>query len=487
MRYLCATSIYFCTFVASNTNLLIMAKIIARCRNNEDRYYLSIRVYKRNVINNAIPLEVSLSKKEWQYVDSLIRDAEEAENKGRVITFADNLASNLWKIKKGVESLLRENTFSVPTVRAYITKMMSRNVPMDIPEVISAEAEKLSFKDFVRKFIAECESGERLKQKSTRKVALSTIKNYKGTLSQIEAYEAAKHKKIGWEQITMDFYDDWKKFFLAKGYSPNTIGRHVKNLKIWMYAAKDMGLTKTTDFESSRFAADHEEVDNVYLTEERIAQMDAFTPTDKEEVDTLIQRAPKKDRKHLERVTRTEAARLNLEKAKDIFVVGCLTGQRVSDYKRITLDMVQQLRDGNEYIYLQQEKTRKWIYIPLDARVKAILKKYDGKLPKMFDQHINEKIKIVGRLLGWCEDAGISEYHGLLSAPSGKKFYECIKTHTARRSFATNAYKAGIALSSIMAITGHSSESMLRKYLKLDNKERAILAASDFAKVRKVD
>lgn len=463
-----------------------MAKFLARCRNNENKFFISIRVYKRNVVNNAIPLDISLSEKDWYHIDMLLRDAEEAENKGGVVAFRDSLASNLWQIKKGIEALLADGSFSMPVARAYIKKVMQRDVPSDVPSDIIAEAGKQSFKEFVKTFIAECESGDRLKQRSTRKVSPSTIKNYKGTLTQIEEYEKKRHRRVDWENITMDFYDDWKKFFLGKGYSPNTIGRHVKNLKIWLYAAKDMGLTKATDFESSRFAADHEEVDNVYLTEERIAQLHSFTPN-KEQVKALIERAPKKDQKHLERLTRTEASRLNLEKAKDIFVVGCLTGQRVSDYKRITMDMVQQLRDGNEYIYLQQEKTRKWIYIPLDERVKEILKKYDGKLPKMFDQHINEKIKIVGRLLGWCEDAGISEYHGLLSAPSGKKFYECIKTHTARRSFATNAYKAGIALSSIMAITGHSSEAMLRKYLKLDNKERAILAAQDFAKVMKAE
>jgi integrase len=65
---------------------------------------------------------------------------------------------------------------------------------------------------------------------------------------------------------------------------------------------------------------------------------------------------------------------------------------------------------------------------------------------------------------------------------SKKKFYECIKTHTARRTFATNAYKAGVPLSAIMAVTGHSSEAMLKRYLKLDDKERAILASAEFNK-----
>ena len=58
-------------------------------------------------------------------------------------------------------------------------------------------------------------------------------------------------------------------------------------------------------------------------------------------------------------------------------------------------------------------------------------------------------------------------------------------THTARRSFATNAYKNGIPLSAIMAVTGHSSEEMLKRYLKLNTKERAMLAAVEFDKIGK--
>ena len=88
--------------------------------------------------------------------------------------------------------------------------------------------------------------------------------------------------------------------------------------------------------------------------------------------------------------------------------------------------------------------------------------------------------------MGWRENAGITELHGAMEVKTSKAFYECIKTHTARRTFATNAYKRKISLSSIMVITGHSSEKQLRKYLKLDNEEKAILAAAEFAKAKEV-
>ena len=303
-------------------------------------------------------------------------------------------------------------------------------------------------------------------------------------MSQIEEYEKVRHRKLGFDDVTIDFYEDWKRFFIKKDYSPNTIGRHVRNLKIFMFAADDMKLTTSQEFKSSRFTADREDVENVYLTDERVSQMYEFNPTNRRQLDNLIAQAPEDEQDRLRELTEKVTSRKLLEEAKDIFVVGCLTGQRVSDYKRIGLDMIEVLRDGRRYIRLEQEKTGKEVYLPIDERVPLILKKYGGQLPKVYDQHLNERIKIVGRLLGWTEDAGLTERHGLLEIKSQKKFYECIKTHTARRTFATNAYKRGVSLSSIMAVTGHSSEQMLRKYLKLDNKERAILAAAEFERLK---
>lgn len=55
-------------------------------------------------------------------------------------------------------------------------------------------------------------------------------------------------------------------------------------------------------------------------------------------------------------------------------------------------------------------------------------------------------------------------------------------THTARRTWATNAYKNHVPLSSIMAVTGHTSESMLCKYLKLNEEEKGLNAARDLLK-----
>ena len=475
-----------------------MTQITSR-GSKEGTVNLYARLYKRPTINTTIALGISLGSQDWQFLEKVLQSAENAHKMGTAVVLRDTLAQKLWEVKTALDVLIETGNVNNNTAKFVADGILKADIYKEVERQKSAQEEKkeqeqrMTLMQWIEEFIRQCETGERLKRKSTRKITDGTIKSYRGTLEQLRHYQDKRHKIIDFDDVTIDFYEDWRRFFLQKTdkngnphpYSPNTIGRHVRNLKIFLYAAKDMKLTTNTDFESSRFSVDSQDVENVYLTEERVQQMYETDFEDPETIERLIRLAPDQERSVIrDQITRRTPKLLN--EAKDIFVVGCLTGQRVSDYKRINDKMYRQLSDGNEYIYLQQEKTDKWIYIPLDIRVRAILQKYGGRLPHIYDQDLNERIKVIGRILGWRENAGITELHGMMEVPTQKKFYECIKTHTARRTFATNAYKRKISLSSIMVITGHSSEKMLRKYLKLDNEERAILAAAEFAKAKEV-
>ena len=381
------------------------------------------------------------------------------------------LTSKLLDIKRQLDPKDKDNTLTKEEAQEVINSVINAEHIADVKakeeedrkrkEKARMEEEarnRMTLNKFIDNYIHECESGQRLKKKSSRNIAFSTIKGYKGFQSQFNEYQKKRHKVMDFDDVTMDFYKDFKRFFIEKEYSPNTIARHVRILKIMLYAAKDMKYIHNLDFTNSGFSADWEDVDNVYLTEERVQQMYEFDLSDNE----------------------------TLSDARDIFIIGCLTGQRVSDYKRINSRMIVKLRDGKEYIHLTQQKTHKEIYVPLDIRVKNILDRHNGTLPKIYDQHLNQRIKEVGERLGWTEIADISERKGTLTYKSDKRFCDCIKTHTARRTYATVAYQNNVPLAAIMAVTGHSSETMLKKYLKLDSKERAMLAAQEMAKVTKI-
>ena len=478
-----------------------MTQIIARGSRDDGTVNLYARLYKRPSLNKTVALGITLGRKDWDFIDMVLKNAEAAQKSGSAVVLRDTLANKLWTVKTVLDTMIEAGTATAETARLTIDEILREDIIKEVErqqeEMARKEEEskRVTLMDFIEDFIRQCETGERLKRKSAKAITPGTINSYRGTLSQLKHYQKSRHRILDFDDMTLDFYDDWRRFFLEKKdvrgnprpYSPNTIGRHVKNLKIFLYAAKDMKLTTTTDFESSRFAADSQDVENVYLTDERVQEMYQTDFEDEKTIRRLMKLAPSDEERSVMKDQLTRRTPKLLNEAKDIFVVGCLTGQRVSDYKRMNETMYRTLSDGNDYIYLQQDKTGKWIYIPLDIRVRAILAKYGGRLPHIYDQDLNERIKVIGRLLGWRENAGIKELHGTMEVQTKKKFYECIKTHTARRTFATNAYKRKISLSSIMVITGHSSERMLKKYLKLDDEEKAIMAAAEFAKAKKTE
>lgn len=319
------------------------------------------------------------------------------------------------------------------------------------------EEQATNFNDFITQFIHECETGKRKKKGGTTNVSPGTVKSYKGFQSQFKAYQDTRLRVIDFKDLTLEFYNDFRLFLTDKEYSPNTIARMVKICKTICYAAEQLKLMDAGNVRTG-FDVIYKDVDNVYLTEERIQELYEYDLSN----------------------------RPAWEKVKDVFVVGCLTGQRVSDYKRINSKMIVTLTDGNRYIKIKQEKTGNTVYIPLDYRVEAILNKYDGTLPKVYDQKINDHIKEIGEALGWTEIVELDEQRGAMEYTAKKRFCDLLKTHTCRRSLATNMQKAGASLSSIMAITGHSSEQQLKTYLKLDESEKSMLAAKEdyFTKLR---
>lgn len=302
-----------------------------------------------------------------------------------------------------------------------------------------------SLSDYIARYVREMGSGERLNIHKLR-YGLSTIKNYKGFIIQFDEFCKAMHKRYDFGDIDLKFYDDFVAYFTAKDYSINTIGRHVKELKIIMRAAREEGLHDNGLIESRKFRVLTAEVENIYLTESEIRAI--------AEVDL-------KGDKHK-------------SIARDIFLVGCYTAQRFSDYSTINEGNIRTLDNGQKVIDLKQQKTGNKVVIPIRAELQAILDKYDNRLPKAYEQKVNKYIKEIAR------EAGIVDMVEVSYVESGEKKShlvekcELVKTHTARRSGATNMYLAGIPTIAIMKITGHKTEKEFMKYIKITEEQTAM-------------
>ncbi len=113
------------------------------------------------------------------------------------------------------------------------------------------------------------EDGTRLNIHKLRYGA-STIKNYKGFIVQFDEFCKSEAEAIRLRRHRPEILRRFRSVVYSKGYSINTIGRHVKELKIIMRAAREEGLHDNGLIESRKFRVLTADVENIYLTESEI-------------------------------------------------------------------------------------------------------------------------------------------------------------------------------------------------------------------------
>jgi len=468
-----------------------MVQIVLRS-SKTDLGTLAVRIVNRTVgMNTFVSMHLKIKTKDWSDDAQLPKNIydERSVKELNGMSYA-KLAVMIQDIKKVLVALDDANTINAQHVKSVIKQRINSAVLENIqPQAVSKpQPTKISFMDFVARYVHECETGERLKQKSSRKMSNNTLKGFRSLRVRLQEYQEEKKRVIDWDDVDMAFYNDFKQWCIDRSYKPNTISGFLKKMKTILFAAKDLHLTTRDDFTSKLWYVGFEDVDNIYIPHERLKEMYELDLSD---VEAMVKRAckyskDKEEKKNVLADLKKPSYLKRLADARDIFLMGCLTGQRVSDYKRINKNMLETIQGDRKFIHLVQTKTLKDVYIPYDEMIQKILDKQNGQLPTMSEQHLNKKIKVVGLLLGWTEPSGLKESRGAMEYTSCKRFCDAISSHTARRSFATNAYKSGVSLAAIMAVTGHSSEDTLRRYLKLNTKERALLAAEEFDKVKKI-
>jgi site-specific recombinase XerD len=308
---------------------------------------------------------------------------------------------------------------------------------------------KKPFKDFlsfIDNYIAQCKTGLILNSKGL-KLAPKTIRNYEVTKLILERYCTNKKIILTFESIDMVFYNNFVKYLNecehSRGlYKPNVIGKFIKHIKMFMKYAYDNNYTQNNEYSKKGFKVFQENVEKIYLDETELETIYKAELSDSE------------------------------SKVRDAFLISCYTGMRYSDIAR--LDTSKHIDFEKNVITIITQKTNEKVVIPIHRVVHSILEKYNNKTPRIqSNQATNRLIKII------CEKAKIDAPITLMETSGGVRQentypkYKLVTSHTARRSFATNAFKQGVPSLSIMQITGHRTETSFMKYIKIGKEENA--------------
>jgi integrase len=287
-----------------------------------------------------------------------------------------------------------------------------------------------------------------------------TVIKYEQALRKLREFEEYTRSRLRITDINIDFYNRFQHWFYEKGYSRNYFGNVVNIVKqTYRESRENDRLHDEHGTDHRDFIAPKDPVDNVYLD---LDELKLIHDLDIEKAilsDTVSKKAKEGDN-----IPRRIAA---LERARGLFLIGCYTGLRVSDFSR--------LRDAHigRFITIKTQKTGTSVVIPIHPVVREIINRGFDLSDTITDQKLNGHIKELCRLAGITQEVLINRNVGGQNVEVVMPKYQLVSSHTARRSFATNAYKSGVPTIAIMKITGHTKESTFLKYIKVSAQENA--------------
>ena len=275
-------------------------------------------------------------------------------------------------------------------------------------------------------------------------VAKSTQKKYKTIVNKLTLFEKKRKKTIFIKDVDSNLRSELIQYFVkVDKLSDNTIGRYLKFVKSICLDAKRNGIEVNPQLEY--FKGYSVKVPKITLSFDE-----------------------------LEKIKKTALVNENHEIAKDWLIIGCYTGQRVSDLLRMNKGFINNIQNF-EFIVLEQIKTGKTVQIPIHNEVKEILNKRNGEFPPKFNINADSNSVLFNRYLKQlCEIAKINtKVEGNAFDKKTKRTvkgmyekYKLVSSHICRRSFATNFYgNPKFPTPILMNITAHSTEKMFLEYI----------------------
>lgn len=293
--------------------------------------------------------------------------------------------------------------------------------------------EGIYFTDFIREVL----------EKRSRRKSEGYAAVYDTIIKHIDNFSSMYDCDIYTNSVTEEFLDDFIIYLEDQGLRHNTIVGYIQ--KIQSLVRRASGYNYAVDTTYDEIDLREEPTNAVFLSMNEITRIYYY-------------KFEKQDKRKAK------------ERIRDLFVIGCLTALRYSDYSTLTAN---NLQDG--YIVKRTKKTNVDVKVPAHDYVKEIFEKYHGNLPAgLCIQYFNKYLKVIMREIGFNDKITFSYTQaGTLKTVTREK-WELISSHTARRSAATNMYLTGrMKTFEIMKLTGHRSEQNFFRYIRLTSEDTA--------------
>lgn len=295
----------------------------------------------------------------------------------------------------------------------------------------------------------------------------STRSIYRGNINVFKKFLDEESIPDTWDNITGENLEKYKEYLIKKGNAVTTINNCLNGLMILLRKAhKD----KSKNYDFNKSGCDKvEKVQDKRSKEEKKSKQ---IPLTEEQVKKLYE---------LKLSGRDEEVR-------DVFVVQCLLGQRISDMPKLFAGNYKIVKENIVEITVQ--KTQEQAIIYLFPIAKEILNKYkecgfkhlkintaeveEDTKNRNYANRINERIKEICKSANFNEEIIYTEQRGTQKVRKMKAFHELIHTQLARHTFITLMCKMGITKETVIIATAHEDTKMIEEvYLHVSSQDKA--------------
>lgn len=277
----------------------------------------------------------------------------------------------------------------------------------------------------------------------------STYNRYIVFYKLIRRFEGATLKSLEIDQVGLEFIRDFTTFAKREEYSENTLHRTIHFVKTILHFAEKKGVM--TQVKLMEIKKEKQQRDIVTLNEKELLKIE-LTPVPEE-----------------------------LQQAKEWLLISCYTGQRVSDFMNFNKTQLTEI-NNNTCISFVQQKTGRKVTLPLHPVVLKIINRNAGFPKKMRLTEYNHHIKVIAQISGLNSEVYCYKRTGYRIKKTAQQKWEAISSHIGRRSFATNFY-GKIPTSLLMEATGHTTETMFKRYVNTADEEKITRLGKYFEKM----